>query len=338
MKKTHIILSLIILIAIGLFLFSKWNQSNTVSDPNTTPSFVHIPGMSDDSQNSLSFSDDVYIGNDDKPDFQEFTEALLSGKTNFVWEVWSLRRTLCTEDTTPDACEAKVLAYLKNQIPAPDNQEFLKLFEDYFQYEDEIRKLKMSSDLNFETRYDLIKNKRKELFPDKVQKLLFGMEESQVELLDSTKTFLKETSNLSGDERVKKYFAMKKSTLGPYYENVVKREDPYQIYNFELDLRSKDFTKMKSDDREKKQREIDEKYFGKATAQELAKQRELESTKSKMISDLEIQEKEFLAKNPNLSPEKKQEKLNEMRIQALGPEEAGYYNAQKTLEEAEKGL
>jgi hypothetical protein len=337
MKKNYIIFFIIICIAFGIYFFTNGNSSQTVSENLNTPNFVHIPGMTDQAQGDSIIMDGIFFGGDDKPDFQEFTDALLTGKTNFVWEAWSLRRTLCKDNSTPDDCESRVLAYLKN-LPPPDNQEFLKLFEDYFQYEDEIRKLKMPSDLNFDTRYDLIKNKRKDLFPDKVQKILFGMEESQVELLDSTKSFLKETANQSGEERVKKYFAMKKATLGPYYENIVKREDPYQIYNFELDLRSKDFSKMRPEDREKKQREIDEKYFGKASAQELAKQREQDAIKSKKIADLEIQEREFLAKNANLSPEKKQEKLNEMRMQALGPEEAGYYNAQKALEEAEKGL
>jgi hypothetical protein len=264
--------------------------------------------------------------------YSEFSDKLKTGEINFVWEVWKLRR-LCPEDYKPDQCNEIILSHIDKSYSPPDNELLKKLFKDYFRYEMALREYEISDSLKFEEKYELLKKKRREVFKEENSKLVFGMEEATVEFLNSQKDFLESTKKLSGDEKVKVYEDLKKKTLGSYFENITKREDPYNNYQTELSLRESELSKLSTDDKNAILQKTQFKYFGKEGVEKLQKVQEEIAKEEKKISDYEKKAEEFLSQNASLPNKEKEEKLNALRIKMLGEEDAGAYNRRKELEE-----
>ncbi|WP_244241885.1 lipase secretion chaperone [Leptospira kanakyensis] len=263
-------------------------------------------------------------------------DELKSGKINFVWEVWALRRK-CKAGYTPDQCNATIIAYIEAEYESPDKEKVKDLFLSYFRYEEEYRKWEQPTDLSFVELYEKIKAKRRDVLGEKAD-LIFGMEESQVSFLEGTQNFIKQSANLPAEQRVKQFEDLKKKTYGTYYDSLVSREDKFDHYQMEMSLRDKEFNNI-SDPKEKEKylSRIETKYFGKERAANLAEERAKESKFQESISKYESKEKEFLRENASLSLSEKEKKLKEIRIQFLGSEEeADAYIRRKNIEEAGK--
>ena len=265
--------------------------------------------------------------------YNEFSDKLKSGEINFVWEVWKLRR-LCPEDFKPNQCNDIILKHIDKSYTPPDNEQLKSLFKDYFRYEVAIRELELPSSNKFEEKYDLIKKKRHEILRDENSKLIFGMEEAKVEFLSVQKDFLESSKKLSGDDRVKGYEALKKKTYGAFYENMKSREDTYTNYQTEISLREDDLKKLSPEAQTAQTKAIQEKYFGKEGAERIQKSLEEASKEDKKIQDYEKKASEFLSQNSGLNPKEKEDKLQEIRVNLLGKEEADAYIRRKELEEA----
>ena len=267
--------------------------------------------------------------------YNDLMTGLKSGKINFVWELWAMRRN-CPENYTGDQCDSAILEYIEKNYNSPEKENLKQLFSKYFKFEKEMKQNEMPKDLSFEERYDLIKKKRKEILGEEDASLVFGMEESQVGFVEATKNFNSLNKKLSGDDRVKKFEDLKKKTYGQYYDAITSREEKFENYQVELNLRESELGGLKGDDKDKKLRSIQEKYFGKEGADRIAKMNEENLAMEKKIADYEKQEKEFLSQNSSLGDKEKKEKLDALRVKALGQEEADSYASRKEFERLSK--
>lgn len=274
-------------------------------------------------------SESSFFQTGDGKDFSEFLEGLRIGEYNIVWEIWELRRK-CPTEYSANQCNDMVLSYINSTYA--NQEEMKKLITDYFRYEQEIRQLKISPELKFDESYELIKKKRREVLGENTAELFFGMEESQVSFLDTSKRFIDSSKDLSPDERVKQYEELKKKVYGNYYSSLVKREDKYDHYTTELELRTKEFENLSEEDKEKKLVTLETKYFGKERAELMAKNRKESKEEENKISDYQKKEKELLEQNQNLSEKEKSEKLMELRVQHFGKEEAESYTRRLEFE------
>lgn len=271
----------------------------------------------------------------DFPDYLEFREALRTGKANFNWELWTLREK-CTPEDSVQVCNDKVLAFIESKYQSPDKEAMKELFTNYFRYEDEIRRLENKG--SFDERYELIRKKRREYFKDEDAKVVFGMEEAQFDFMSASKEFMDSSKSQSGPERVKNYEALKKKTYGPFYESITQREDKFQHYEIELSLREKELAGLSEEDKLKKMKEVQTKFFGKEGADRIAQAQKEQMEQDKKISEYESKEKEFINQNPNLKGEALEKKLMELRVQSMGQEEAESYSRRKMLDEYNKSL
>lgn len=264
-------------------------------------------------------------------DYNDFMRKLRSGEVNFIWELWAMRAK-CDEPSTPEQCDEAIIAHIEKNLPSPEKEQLVGLFRKYFSYEAKMREFDLSKANNFEQRYALIKGKRRELLGPEDSQLIFGMEESQIDFIDLARQNVESTKELSGDERVRQYEALKKKTYGPYYKAVVGREDSFANYQTELELRQGDFAKYDAAERDQRTAEIQKRYFGKDAALAIAKARKEELAEQRRMADYQKKEQEFLSQNASLSEEKKQAGLRDLRVQVLGADEAAAYERRLKFE------
>ncbi len=342
-KKNLLFAIFAVILFIIIFIYTKQTSHNemknsqtnnpdlqNLSESDTSKLFpMGVPGEFGDGSSVLD--SEVLLN------YSVFSDMLRTGEINFVWEVWKLRR-LCPEDYKPDQCNEIILSHIDKSYSPPDNELLKKLFKDYFRYEVALREFEISDSLKFEDKYELLKKKRREVFKEENSKLVFGMEEATVEFLNLQKDFLESTKKLSGDEKVKSYEELKKKTLGSYYENITKREDPYNNYQTELSLRESELSKLSVEDKNSILQKTQLKYFGKEGVEKLLKVQEEIAKEEKKIHDYEKKAEEFLSQNVSLSAKEKEEKLNDLRIKMLGEEDAGAYSRRKEFEELTKSI
>lgn len=337
-KKIIIIVVLFLIFFLGLLFFLKQDSSTNQSKSSLSPEEqMAMERISPLGTGEGFWEEAISPFREDKAKpYLELLDDLKSGRVNFVWEVWALRRK-CKAEYTPDQCNATILAYIDSEYESPDKEKVKDLFLAYFRYEEEYRKWEQPTDLSFVELYEKIKAKRRDVLEDKAD-LIFGMEESQVSFLEGSQNFIKQSANLPAEQRVKQFEDLKKKTYGTYYDSLVSREDKFDHYQLEMSLREKEFSAI-SDPKEKEKylNRIETKYFGKERAANLAEERAKETKFKESISKYESKEKDFLRDNANLSATEKEKKLKDLRIQFLGSEEeADAYVRRKNIEEAGK--
>jgi hypothetical protein len=338
-KKNLLVIGGVLLIVSSLVYFFLKSKDSKVS--NTTGVESELDKLSNEEVSKIfpmgipsEFGeDDSVLDSENLLNFSEFTDKLKSGEINFVWEVWKLRR-LCPDDFKPDQCNDVILKHIDKSYTPPDNEQLKSLFKDYFRYEVAIRELEIPPTNKFEEKYEIIKKKRQEILRDENSKLIFGMEEAKVDFLTQEREFLESSKKLSGDERVKNYEALKKKTYGSYYENMKSREDTFSNYQTEISLREDDLKKLSPEAQSTQTRAIQEKYFGKEGADRIQKSIDEVSKEEKKIQEYEKKASEFLSQNSGISSKEKDDKLQEIRVNLLGKEEADAYVRRKELEEA----
>jgi hypothetical protein len=338
-KKNLLVIGGVLLIVSSLVYFFLKGKDSKVS--NTTGVESELDKLSNDEISKIfpmgipsEFGEEESVlDSENLLNYNEFTDKLKSGEINFVWEVWKLRR-LCPDDFKPDQCNDVILKHIDKTYTPPDNEQLKSLFKDYFRYEVAIRELEIPPTNKFEDKYESIKKKRQEILRDENSKLIFGMEEAKVDFISQEREFLESSKKLSGEERVKNYEALKKKTYGTYYENMKSREDTYTNYQTEISLREEDLKKLSPEAQSTQTRAIQEKYFGKEGADRIQKSMEEASKEDKKIQEYEKKASEFLSQNSGISPKEKEDKLQEIRVNLLGKEEADAYIRRKELEDA----
>lgn len=322
-KKIIIVGAVILVLLVSIFFVMRTSEPGR----DKAPAFFEMF-----SRQGSAGAESVIMG-DNTIAFGELINKLKSGEVNFVWELWAMRGQ-CDEETPPDACDQSILQFIEAKYTSPEKEKLKELFQKYFKYEAEMRETQFSADMDFEGKYDIIKKKRRELLGDADAQLVFGMEEAQVDFMGTSQKLIAASKNQSGDERVRQYEQLKRSTFGAYYDAVVKREDSYQNYETEISLREQDLQKLGADQRSARMRELQEKYFGKEAAERIAQAERESAAEEKKLADYEAREKEFLAQNSSMSAAEKEQKLREIRIQILGKEESEAYERRKQFEQA----
>lgn len=340
-KKIIFVLVLFAIFFLSLLFFFRKDISNA-SEPNlqSQEKSLNLDSRISPLGSGDGFWDEALspFREDKSKSYLELLEELRTGKINFVWEVWALRRK-CKPEYTPEQCDSTILAYIDSEYESPDREKIRDLFVSYFKYEETYRNWKQPTDLSFVDLYQKIKDKRREVLGEKAD-LIFGMEEAQVDFTEGAANFLKTTENMNPEARVKAYNDFKKKSYGTYFDSLVSREDSFDNYQMELVIREKDLNSFTlPEEKEKYLNKIETRYFGKEKASALASERQKERQFSDSISNYEKQEKEFLRLNANLSQKDRDQKLKELRIKILGSEEeADAYLRRKNIEEAEKNL
>jgi hypothetical protein len=307
---------------------SKFSRNETTRDER-----IYALGM----DNNIWDEALTPFNEENKKSYLEILEDLNSGKINFVWEVWAMRNK-CPKDYTPSQCDATILAYIDRNYTGVDRDKLKDLYTSYFKYEDEIRKFQLSHEMDFVEKYELIREKRRSLLGDEKSKLIFGMEEAQVDFIEGSHNFIKSTKNMKPDERVKKYEELRKKTYGSYYENMMKREDRFDHYTTEIQLRESEMEGLSPEEKEAKLAQLEVKYFGKEKAELIAKARQEEKAEQSKFSLIQKEEEELLKKYPNLSEKEREKKIQEIRVNILGKEDAEMYTRRIKFEEETKNL
>lgn len=322
------IVSISLVFVFFLFLLYKFTQTNEFNSPNEenpndkAESFFRTQsdGFSVDpfyleSAKSIFSPDGQFL------QFEEIIAKAKSGELNLISELWNLRRQ-CPEGSTREQCQEYIKAFIQNEYSGEDAKKLLNLLTDYLKYEEAMVQLDPSSKsyTNAE-RYEQIKQLRRKYFSKEDAELIFGLEEATADFSFNRKNFLEETKNLKADERIRLYENYRKKTFGNYYNAVVSREPKYDQFETEMDLRQNELAKLSETERESKEREVRIRYFGKDGNERMEKVLKEIKEEEEKITKLEVEEKNFLKNNSNLSDSELEKKLMELRIKTLGSKE-----------------
>ena len=276
--------------------------------------------------------------------FNQLMELARTGRISLVSELWRLR-TKCgvggadlpdgTGTAAPrmnfDECNIRIENFLREQYPAPDNEKIIALFRGYLRYEDAMRRFNIPENLTAAEHYEYIRKKRREFFSEADAQLIFGFEEARITTQDALNDFVKNSAEMPAEQRVKKYYELRRNSLGEYNAAVSEAEPAYTRYETEVMLRSDEMQRKGNTAAETQA--LRESYFGAAAAQRMAQvEKEIREERTR-IDTYEAAAQKFARDNPAMSEAERREKLNELRVQMLGKEEAEAYERRMQYEE-----
>ncbi len=276
--------------------------------------------------------------------FSQLMELARTGRISLVSELWRLR-TKCgvaagdlpdgsgraAPQMNFDECNIRIENFLREQYPAPDNEKIIALFRSYLRYEDAMRHFNIPENLSPTERYDYIKKKRREFFSEADAQLIFGFEEARMAAQDALNEFVKSSTDMPAEQRVKKYYELRKSTLGEYNAAFTETEPAYTRYETELMLRGDEMQRKGNSAAETQA--LRERYFGAAAAQRMAQvEKEIREERAR-IDSYEAAAEKFRRENSGLTEAERREKLRQLRIEMLGKEEAEAYERRMQYEE-----
>ena len=325
-KKLVVFFGVAALLVLGILLLMRSSPTNSGESGRGRSLFDIFSRAGGDSASSVLMAGSTI-------DYGSFMRKLRSGEVVFVWELWALRAT-CDEQSTPEQCDEAIVARIEKRLSSPEREQLASLFRRYFQYEAKMRELDVGSSGSFDEKYGLIKRKRRELLGAEDSQLVFGLEESQIAFADLAHKEMEASKGVGGEERVRRYEALKQKTFGQYAEAVSSREDKFANYQTELELRQGDFSKYAPAEREQRTLELQQRYFGKDAAKAIADARTAVESERSRLTTYAQREKEYLDANPGASDKEKQTKLRQIRTEVLGAEEAAAYERRRQFEES----
>lgn len=278
--------------------------------------------------------------------FSQLIELARTGRLSLVAELWRLR-SRCGSETDGGAepaaggspspkmsfeeCNIRIENFLREQYPPPDNEKIVNLFRNYMRYEDAMRRFNLPENISISERLELIKKKRREFFSEADAQLIFGYEEARTTAQEALGEFLKNSVNMPAEQRVKKYYEIRKNALGDYNAALNESEPAYTRYETEVMLRGDEMQRMNSSAAQTQA--LREKYFGAAGAQRMAQvEKEIQQERAR-IDSYENAAAKFARDNANLSEAERKAKLTELRVEMLGKEEAEAYERRMQYEE-----
>lgn len=275
--------------------------------------------------------------------FAQLMDLARTGRISLVSELWRLR-TKCGVAPVPseqgeprmpqmnfDECNIRIENFLREQYPAPENEKLIALFKTYLRYEDAMRRFVLPEDLPIHERYELIKKKRREFFSEADAKLIFGYEEARMATQEVLNDFVKNSTDMPAEQRVKKYYELRKATLGEYNSAFTETEPAFTRYETELMLRADEMQRKGNAATETQA--LRERYFGTAAAQHMAKvEQEIREERAR-IESYETAAQKLLKDSPELSEAERQKKLKDLRVAILGKDEAEAYERRMQYEE-----
>ncbi len=275
--------------------------------------------------------------------FSQIMEMARTGRLSLVAELWRLR-TKCgvgadgsnKEGQAPpqmnfDECNIRIENFLRQQYPPPDNEKMISLFRGYLRYEDAMRRFLLPENTPMAERLELIRKKRREFFNDADAQLIFGFEETRSSTQEALNEFVKSSAGMPAEQRVKKFYEMRRNMLGDYNAAVNETEPAYTRYETEVMLRADEMERNKNSAAQTQA--LREKYFGAEGAKRMAQvDREIQQERQK-ITEYEAAAQKLARDTANLSENEKKAKLDELRVSILGKEEADAYERRMQYEE-----
>lgn len=275
--------------------------------------------------------------------FSQIMEMARTGRLLLVAELWRLR-TKCgvgsdgsdKDGAAPpqmnfDECNIRIENFLRQQYPPPDNEKMVSLFRGYLRYEDAMRRFNLPDNTPIAERLELIKKKRREFFSEADAQLIFGFEETRSSTQESLNEFVKSSAGMPAEQRVKKFYEMRKNMLGDYNAAVNETEPAYTRYETEVMLRADEMERNKNSGAQTQA--LREKYFGAEGAKRMAQvDREIQQERQK-IAEYEAAAQKLARDTANLSEAERNAKLAELRVGILGKEEADAYERRMQYEE-----
>lgn len=265
--------------------------------------------------------------------YDQLMDMARRGEINLVSELWRMRRK-CPEDMERYQCNLLLRQYIMDNFSPPDNERLAELLTKYLKYEEEMSAFRVPENTSLAEQYELIRQKRRELFSNDEARLVFGLEEAKYDFSRAFQDFREETKGMSGDERVAAYENLRKEVYGDYYEAMMKRQEPFQAFEVEKDLRNDEWAEMGSEAQIAETRALREKYFGPEGAERMAEVDTMLAEEAEQNEALRKAEEDFLRNNPELSAEEKEKRLHDIRVQHLGEDAAAAYERREALRRA----
>jgi lipase chaperone LimK len=353
-RRSILILTPIVLLAL-LWLFwpesAEKKKEKTLREQATHAAMASNPGSGEyrqfvEENRKLFTEENMYT-------LSQLLEMARTGRISLVTELWRLRtrceaggeKALNPDKVVPiespdsskatamniEECNLRIENFLREQYPAPENEKIIGLFRNYLRYEDAMRHFKMPEKITIKERYELLKNKRREIFGEADATLVFGFEETKTEVQDILSDFLKSSSAMPAEERIRKYYDLRKSKLGDYNAAVNETEPAYTRYETEIMLRGDEMQRQNTT--EAQTQAMREKYFGADGAKRMAAVDAEIKQERQRIENYEAAAQQLLRENASLSESQKQDKLTELRNSILGKEEAEAYMQRMRYEE-----
>lgn len=280
--------------------------------------------------------------------YAQLIEMARTGRISLIAELWKLRQKCDSRGASDSAkepatesapapkmnaeeCNLRIEAFIREQYPAPDNEKLLKLFRDYLRYEDTMRRFILPENLTVEERQQQIKKKRREIFSESDAQLVFGYEETRIDTQEALAEFIQNSAALPANERVQKYFDLRKKSLGDYNAAYTESEPAYTRYETELMLRGDEMQRKNSAAADTQA--MREKYFGREAARRMGQVDKEVQQERQRIEAYEIAAQKFNQQNASLSEAERKAKLAELRVSLLGKEEAEAYERRMQYEE-----
>jgi len=284
--------------------------------------------------------------------FAQLMEMARTGRISLVAELWKLR-SKCAAGGGPlgqiqgavttqpnakpkqkmniDECNIRIENFLREQYPPPENEKIIALFRHYLRFEDSMRRFAFPENATPTERYELLKKKRREFFSESDAQLLFGYDETRTATQEALNDFFKNSANMPADERVKKYYDMRKKMLGDYNSAFNESEPAYTRYETEVLLRGDEMQRQGTSATQTEA--MREKYFGVDGAKRMAVVDQQIKEERTRIDNYEAAAQKFNRENPSLSDSDRQAKLDALRATMLGQEESDAYARRMQYEE-----
>ncbi|MCX7631786.1 MAG: lipase chaperone [Turneriella sp.] len=277
--------------------------------------------------------------------FEQLMELARTGRISLVGELWQLRRKCGVTGIRPEdqeapaqqplmnleECNIRIENFLRSHYPPPGNEKLVSLFRNYLRYEDAMRQMRIPEGLSPQERFEFIRKKRREFFSEEDAKLIFGFEETRFTTQQALLEFVRNSTGMPADLRVKKYYELRKNLLGDYHSAVAELEPTYTRYETELMLRSDEMQRKGTT--EKETQALRERYFGTAAAQRMAQVEQQIRAERERIAAYEAAARQFEKENPHLSEKERNAQLAALREKMLGKEEAEAYARRMQYEE-----
>lgn len=327
-NKLLIILAAIVFVVVVVLVVilssTSGKENETAANIFTEEGLPEIDSITPEQRTNLKDEAMALFGSLTFLSYDEIMRQASLGRIQLVSELWKLRR-LCPKSMEPDQCNLRIRVFLEEHFPEPGGSKLSQLFARYLKYETFMRNNQPPEGLSPTEQYAWIKEQRRKIFGDNGAQLIFGYEESRVDFQSVYSDFLKETEGMSGDQRIAKFQELRKEHFGDYYDALVEKEPAFNRFEIEMELRQDELTSLPDEQQSGQIREIREQYFGKDGADRMAevdRQIALEQQREKQYREAEA---DLLASNPGLSETEKTAKLNQLRIEYFGKEEAEAY-------------
>jgi hypothetical protein len=251
-------------------------------------------------------------------------QRIKDGRIHLLFELRRLQDAFCIQPKTTTECQDEIFAYI-DSIAEPASSNLRQYYQDYIRFENSQGEIIFTNDMDFITRYELMKQKRRDIMGQESANMVFGLDEALFEYQIELHNIMTGELELVSADRLAEFEARKKELLGPYYTAITSQEDRNVRYGLELAVAQGELEAMDPEMQQQRIAEIQAKHFDKQQIEEMQKKQAEYNTKldsREELMNLYLQkEQEFNAANPNLSVEERRKALDDIRSDIFSEQE-----------------